>query len=356
MVQVIDGALKDYAWGVVDGLVPWCPPTGDPQAELWFGRHRAGPSPIADGSGVTLADLPEHDGMPLVKLLAAAKPLSIQVHPDAARASAGFALDRTKIAADRRYSDAAEKSEMLVALTTFDAHAGWREPAEASLLLSRAGASDDIVDVVAHGDRSEAVRVLLSLTRVVIEPIEQQLISAAIALGWTRESVAALSRVLATYPHDPGVLVTVLMQHYRLLPGVGLAVPAGVVHSYVDGMALEVMTSSDNVLRLGLTPKPIAIDDALAAVRPDREPVVLDIASELNPPGMPFRVAAVVDGGHIELVADTHHVVVCLEGQCRVGTDCALPGQAIVVPPLGQATTAHVTGRAMVVAGDQPPG
>lgn len=350
MVEVISGTLKDYAWGVVDGLASWCRPTGSPQAELWFGRHPAGASELVAQPGRTLADLPAHAGMPLVKLLAASAPLSIQVHPDAALAAAGYAQDQHRAPAHRRYSDAAEKSEMLVALTVFDAHAGWRDPAMAADVLQRSGAPEQVVDVVAHGERTEAVRRLLALTGAATEPIERQLIPAAVAAGWTPASVSALARVAATHPKDPGVLVTVLMQHYQLQPGAGLAVPAGVVHSYVDGLALEVMTSSDNVLRLGLTPKPIAIDDALAAIRIDRSPHLLAADTHLAPPDLPFTVTTLTDDRPVELTSAAHHLVLCLAGTCEAAGARAMPGQAIVLAPFDGPATAVAHGRGMLVS------
>ena len=96
-MHVIDGNLQDYAWGIVDGLSPWrkAPPvdvvTGKPEAELWYGAHVNGPSQLTvnstTGSNVTLADEVNDSDVPiLVKLLAAAKPLSLQIHPSEALA------------------------------------------------------------------------------------------------------------------------------------------------------------------------------------------------------------------------------------------------------------------------------
>ncbi|MDP4824709.1 MAG: mannose-6-phosphate isomerase, class I [Candidatus Nanopelagicales bacterium] len=350
-MEVVTGALKDYAWGVVDGLVPWCEPTAAAQAELWFGAHRAGASPLVRDPDRSLADLPVHDGMPLVKLLAASAPLSIQVHPDAARAATGFAADRAKPHAQRRYSDDAEKAEMVVALTPFDAHAGWRDPTDAADVLRRAGAAPGIVDVVHHADRSEAVRALLSLSSAETEPVERQLVPAAVAARWQPSEVSALARVAATHPRDTGVLVTVLLQHFQLQPGTALAVPAGVVHSYVSGIALEVMTSSDNVLRLGLTPKPIAVADALAAIRTDRSPLLLAESDRMSPIQMPFSVQLLDARMTVTAAAGHHRVVLCLAAGCDVAGVALAPGQAAVLPPGDPDVLVAAAGRAVVVTG-----
>ena len=84
---IVSGSLKPYDWGIVDGLAAWCgETTGGPQAELWYGVHPGGPSPLVDGGGLLtgehLADHFDVAQVPiLVKLLAAGRPLSVQVHP-----------------------------------------------------------------------------------------------------------------------------------------------------------------------------------------------------------------------------------------------------------------------------------
>jgi mannose-6-phosphate isomerase len=350
-VLIVTGVLKDYAWGIVDGLVPWCQATGGPQAELWFGQHPAGPAPLADGSGTTLADFRHCAGMPLVKLLAVSAPLSIQVHPDGTRARAGFAAQVTKPREQWRYSDDAEKNEMVVALSAFDAHAGWRSSVEAAEVLRRAGAPDAYVDTVAHGDRTEAVRLLLGLDRQTCERIERNLVPAATASGWSAEAVSALARVAATHPADPGVLVTVLLQHHTLAVGEGLAVPAGVMHSYVDGLAVEVMTSSDNVLRLGLTPKPIAVDEALAAVRTDREPSRLGRTESAVVSGMPFGLDILEGSTQRRVATGAFRTVLHLDGQCVVNDVEVLPGQAAIMNPDDPEIFVQVSGRTVLVTG-----
>ena len=94
--------------------------------------------------------------------------------------------------------------------------------------------------------------------------IASGLVDAAQRRGWSVDAVVSLERVVAAFPNDPGVLVSVLLDHDVLRPGEAIAVSAGIVHSYVGGLGVEVMTSSDNVLRGGLTggrrnPAPVRI-------------------------------------------------------------------------------------------------
>lgn len=352
MPHVVTGVLKDYPWGVTDGLARWHGPTGAAQAELWFGAHPAGASHVVEGPDVgrTLADLPEHQGMPLVKLLCAGSPLSIQVHPDEALAREGWS------AGSPLFADDAEKSEVLVALEPFDVHVGWRDAASAADVLAHAGAPASAVSAVREGRHADAARALLTLRADERGDIVSGLVAAAERSGWSAEGIAALARVVSAYPADSGVLVTVLLDHARLLPGQALAVPAGVVHSYVGGLAVEVMTSSDNVLRLGLTGKPIAVDHALAAVRSDRSPQRIDpdVDGVVTPAGMPFDV--VLAQSPRTLATGRHRVVVALDGDVDVSMSDGVrqrlsEGRALVWSPHEPDARVEPLGRAVVVTG-----
>lgn len=324
MPHLVTGALKDYDWGPVDGLARWSTATGAAQAELWFGTHPSGPTVVVDGfdTGRLLADLPEHRGMPLVKLLAAAGPLSLQVHPDATRAALGWGRGSAL------YADDGEKAEMLVAIDDFEYHAGWRDAQSAATVLAAVGVPDDVVELVRSEDRAGAIRALLGLDEVSRAKAQQLLIPAARAAGWDVDAVRALECVATAYPGDPGVLVTVLLGHGVLHPGEALAVSAGVVHSYVTGLGVEVMTSSDNVLRLGLTHKPIAVEEALAALHEDLSPTRMSPAPgcALAPKGMPFDVQVIQRPLRAE--RGRHRLVLPLRGGVGVtGSD----GQSVEV-------------------------
>lgn len=345
----VAGVLKEYAWGRCDGLVPWHRPTAGPQAELWFGVHDGGPAPLIDDPDRTLADIAGLSSLPMVKLLAAARPLSIQVHPDARTAAAGFAAQSADPRLPALYADGEEKSEVLVALTDFDTHAGWRDQHRASAALIDSGLPMHLHEVIGSTDRSAATRALLELDETTRAGMIDRLLPAVVAAHWHPDEISALERVVTAFPADPGVLVCVLLAHHRLAPGQALVVPAGVVHSYVEGIAVEVMTSSDNVLRLGLTPKTIAIDEALAAIRPDRKPLLLAATPVIEPPGMPFTVAFADPGQPIRAAAGTARIVVPLESGATVAdVDLAVGTAAVLLPSEPSAVIAG-TGRAVVV-------
>lgn len=353
MPHIVAGTVKDYDWGVVDGLARWHRATGGPQAELWFGTHPAGPTHVVVGpdAGRVLADFEEHRGMPLVKMLAAATPLSIQVHPDGALARAGWE------SGSPLYADDAEKAEMLMAVEPFDIHAGWRDPEDAAGLLADAGAPADVVEQVRAGDPVASVRRVLALPPDLRAVIAGSLVDAASRRGWSTEAVIALERVVASFPGDPGVLVSVLLDHDVLHPGEAVAVSAGIVHSYVGGLGIEVMTSSDNVLRLGLTSKPVAVDEALDAVAPDRAPQRLPASDgrPLAPAGMPFDL--LLAASPCALPAGRHRLVLALEGDVTItegpgAGEIVSEGRAAVWAPAEDGAAIAPAGRAVVVTGE----
>lgn len=352
MPHIVSGALKDYDWGIVDGLSRWHGATGTAQAELWFGTHPSGPTVVVDGpdAGRLLGDIDAHRGMPLVKLLAAGTPLSIQVHPDAALARRGWA------SGSPLFADDAEKAEVLMALEPFDIHAGWRDPGEAAGLLADAGAPADVVDLVQAGDPVASARLLLALEAPERARIASGLVDAAQRRGWSVEAVVSLERVIAAFPGDPGVLVSVLLDHDVLRPGEAIAVSAGIVHSYVGGLGVEVMTSSDNVLRLGLTSKPVAVEEALEAVSRDRIPQRLRAEEDqpLRPDGMPFDL--LVTASPRALPAGRHRLVLALEGAVRIESGAGAggtvaEGHAAVWGADEGDTVVVPQGRAVVVTG-----
>ena len=58
----------------------------------------------------------------------------------------------------------------------------------------------------------------------------------------------------ASYPGDPGILISLLLHMLVLEPGEALYLPAGNIHAYQYGVGIELLANSDNVIRGGLTP------------------------------------------------------------------------------------------------------
>jgi mannose-6-phosphate isomerase len=256
----IEGVVQHYAWGdptFIPELLGVAP-DGQPWAELWLGTHPNGPTLTADGT--PLADLT--GSLPyLLKVLSATEPLSLQVHPDATRAAAGYAQGI--------YPDDRAKPELIVALTPFDALCGVR-PIEGTLAVLDEIGADDLAPAV----RSDGIaRTIDGLYRGRIDPAST---IAACTRSHRREAELVTS-LAERYPGDPSVVVTLLLNRVTLQPGEALHLGAGNLHAYLSGSGIELMGASDNVVRGGLTVKPVDVDELLRIVDPTplAEPVIV---------------------------------------------------------------------------------
>ncbi len=348
-MQVITGALKNYEWGIPGGLTPWLHPVAEkqglgPQAELWFGVHPSGESKIVD-SELTLGEVLNRDDVPvLVKILAAAKPLSVQVHPHRELAQEGFTeLNKTQQFAGA-FADPYEKTELLYAMTPFTAFCGWR-PLE-QVLRVFAALSLDLpkgYSTNATNARRELFEYVVgnSFARETLDAIPRAVVSA----GLSSSEVDAYTTVAAEYPGDQGALLAVFLQPISLAPGESVYIPAGIPHSYIAGTGIEVMTSSDNVLRLGLTPKPIYAELALRA---------LDFEASLPPvTDAPFSIEVFKNEPQpptdIDLTSGVFRLVLCLEGTSQILDSTLVPGQAAVLTAAEPAATISGAGRCAII-------
>ncbi len=279
MILKIENQARDYAWGSPNLIADYfgIAATGSPMAEVWFGTHPGSPAVVA-ADGRSLAEVIGADGLPfLLKILAAGQPLSIQAHPNAAQARAGFERENAaKISLDsavRNYKDAQHKPELLVSLTPFEALCGFRPAEQLEAIFGIMAASAD-AETAALGQR------YLSLLPGGIQQIFADALGQTGDFGAVVGALAAaplesadrqlVATLAALHPRDPGVLVALMMNRVSLRPGQGLFVAAGVLHAYLSGLGIEIMSSSDNVLRGGLTPKHVDVAELSAVV--DFEP------------------------------------------------------------------------------------
>jgi mannose-6-phosphate isomerase len=289
----LTGVMRDYAWGSRSSIAKLQgrpAPTEAPEAELWLGAHPGDPSTVTGPAGpVSLADLIAQDPkaqlgpelaaeygprLPyLMKVLAADAPLSLQAHPDADYARRAFAAQEADPSAPKNYTDAYHKPEMLVALTPFEALCGFRSPSVSAEVLQELGlpALGPVVEALHGGSLREAVRLLLSWPAEDRPALVQAVVRAA---GGRSSSAYAKSFALALdlagrYSADPGVLVALLLNQVELAPGEALWMPAGNLHAYLHGTGVEIMAASDNVLRGGLTPKRVDVDELMRVLRFD---------------------------------------------------------------------------------------
>lgn len=276
MAFPLHAQLKHYDWGVPGALSQALgrEPSGSPEAEIWWGNHPLAECAISIPSG--FEDLPswlektETDFPLLVKLLAADRPLSIQIHPSQDFAELGF--DREEAAGiplesrERTYKDRSSKPELVIALSDhFVGLAGFADESTVKGRLARwlsAGVPQHFAEVMESvaGDAREASRLIteeMSDQSKVVQELEQWLASAKPSQlePNTALEVQLLQQVALAHPGDPGLLFVLLMHHVRLKRGEALFVAESEVHAYLNGVGLEVMLPSDNVIRAGLTSK-----------------------------------------------------------------------------------------------------
>lgn len=260
-LRPLSPVLKHQAWGSTDAIpvLRGDQPDGRPVAELWVSGLAGSASPAgsrrtADPAGPPLDVVLEQVGAErlrvLVKVLAVAAPLSLQLHPDDDAAARGFAAGRT------HFTDPFGKPELVYALEEFTTLCGLRPPDDAlelldRLRLRRSVALGSVVDALAAGDPAKAVAAALEVGADVAEPVAAALAASTdAALGPARE-------VSAAHAGDPAVAASLLLSPYWLEPGSALWCPAGCPHVHVSGLAVEVQASADTTLRAGLTTRPV---------------------------------------------------------------------------------------------------
>ena len=294
----LEGTVQHYEWGSLEALPRFLDEQADgsPWAEVWYGAHPLGPARLHGDArtldGAVAAEPSRFLGdavrrtfggtLPyLLKVIAPASPLSLQVHPSreharesyAAETASGLPLDSEA----RNYRDDNHKPEMVVALERFEALCGFRTPRRATAILEGLDTPltrrlhDLLVEhPTAHGMRA-AFRTLVS---PLMRPSAELVAEVARACRERYDAGASpsprIDRTVATlqehFPGDGGVVAALLLNPVTLHPGEAMFVPAGTIHSYQSGLALEIMAASDNVLRAGLTRKRVDADEMLQCV------------------------------------------------------------------------------------------
>lgn len=318
-MDLLDNVIQRYAWGshtALADLMGRPAPSPTPEAELWMGAHPGAPSRVRRGGAeASLLDVlraaPERElgerltrrfgaELPfLLKVLAAGTPLSLQTHPSLAQAREGFARENAQGvplgAPHRNYKDAHHKPELLCALTPFDALCGFRRADETLELFDalEVPALEELLAPLRESTDAAGVRrmfeALMTLPRAERGPLVGMTV-AACAQRASRsapyaEEMRWAVRLAELYPGDPGVLGALMLNLVRLAPGEAIYLPAGNLHAYLEGVGVEIMANSDNVLRGGCTPKHVDVPELLR---------VLDFRCGPIPP---MRATAAAPGG-----------------------------------------------------------
>jgi len=334
MADLLAPVVMPYAWGsrtAIAELTGRPAPSSGPEAELWMGAHRAAPSQITRGSVTrSLAEIvsaapAEELGdavtatfgarLPfLLKVLAAAKPLSLQAHPTAAQAREGFEREEAHgppiDAPNRSYKDASHKPELICALTPFDALCGFRRIDDTLALFDALGVpalDGALAPLRASRDRAglaATFRALMTLPSAERGAAVDAAVAACARLEAPRFEAERrwTKRLAALYPGDIGVVSALLLNQVHLEPGQAIYLGAGNLHAYLDGVGVEIMAASDNVLRGGLTVKHVDVpelsrvldfaDGPIVPQQARRGSAALEIGEEIyDTPAAEFRLS-----------------------------------------------------------------
>ncbi|MPQ99801.1 mannose-6-phosphate isomerase, class I [Modestobacter sp. I12A-02628] len=371
--------VRHYPWGsrtVIPEMLGLPSPAAEPYAEMWMGAHADAPSRLPDGRALdaAIADQPGAllgdqvrtvfgDRLPfLMKLLAADRPLSLQAHPTTAQAEAGFAAEEAAgIARDdptRTFKDRFHKPEILCAITPVEALCGFRPVEESLHCLAKLQLAElkPTIASLARGGLRAAVPQLLGMS------VRRRTSLVNAVAGKAAAFVAAhdpefintyrwAASLAETYPGDPGVVISLMCNHLRLAPGEAVFLPAGNLHAYLCGAGVEVMASSDNVLRGGLTGKHVDLA-ALIEVLDFTDGKVPVLQPVLGPGGLRYPVPVddfdltrvQLDTSTGSLTTAGPQLLLCTEGRAVLGGrdgELELEQGASAFVPAGEPVTAR---------------
>jgi mannose-6-phosphate isomerase len=320
----ITNTPRDYAWGsrgAISELLGLAP-TDALEAELWLGSHPGSPSRVV-GTDSTLDNVLDERVPFLLKVLAADSPLSLQAHPNAQQAREGFERENAAgipiDSPERNYRDPFPKPELLFAVSEqFDVLCGFRRVSDIRSTLETLADAGPIRDLDSRLDDAGVRGVFEWL--IARGPGVDELVSAvSIAADDPANDLATAVQLAKAYPGDPGIAISLLMHRLTLRAGECLYLPAGNVHAYLEGVGIELMTASDNVLRGGLTSKHVDIAELTSVIdfAPLDEPLLDALTVSANvevfrPADAEFELAVVTGDGEVRLAGPA--IMLCTAG------------------------------------------
>ena len=369
------GVVQHYAWGgrhFLPQLLQRPNPDDRPWAELWMGAHPKGPGVLAGDRAETLEQLIDRrpadllgqrvaarfsDRLPfLLKVLDVRDMLSIQVHPTKAAAEAGFAAEERKgparDAPDRNYRDDNHKPELGVAVTDFYLLHGFAAPGQISESLRTVPGWSELQPIFADGGVTGLYEHIMRADQPTLNRLLQPLSTEVAGKSYSREDPRFWARrafeqyTTDSGDYDRGIFSIFWFNLVRLSPGEGIFQDAGIPHAYLEGVCIELMANSDNVLRGGLTPKHIDVDELLdktrfAAVEP-RKLTPTEHAGGWDTyatPAPDFHLRFARPAAGRELTVDTRQgaaVILLMKGSASLANTALSEESRTVFVPAGQ--------------------
>lgn len=377
-ICLLKNTIQEYAWGsytAIPELLGNDSPANTPQAELWMGAHPKAPSKVkCNGKWRSLLELIDKNSQDILgekvaqkfknrlpylfKVLAAAKPLSIQAHPSLGQASEGFEREnRLGIPLDapnRNYKDDNHKPECICALTFFWALNGFRKISDMISLMDKIcppGLKKEF-DLFRHQPDSRGLKEFFKAMLTMDRTIQKQIINDAVKnAAQVKDKDKAYQWMIdlhEQYPADIGVFSPIILNLIRLEPGQAMFLPAGTLHAYLDGVGIELMANSDNVLRGGLTPKHVDVKELLNVLNFEEREINILNMERINPCEHRYEshaqefslsvIAVKTDAGYFSSDKRCVEILLCTDGNA-VLTDLAgnnivaiSKGMSILIP------------------------
>lgn len=377
--------IQNYAWGSLSSIqtlfdIPNL--NAQPQAEIWMGAHPNGCSKVViNGELIRLDDViaqapdrilsldieKQFGELPyLFKVLAAEKALSIQVHPSKEQAEVGFAKEQRSglaiTASNRNYRDANHKPELVYALTPYQAMNGFRSYQE---VLNNFTALDikelePLIMAFKAAQNAQGLETLfvalLNLDGENKDRALEQLMAFA-ALHEDEETYALVLSLKEQYPGDIGLFSPLFLNVLTLAPGQAMFLDACTPHAYIKGTGLEIMANSDNVLRAGLTPKYIDVNELAACTLFEpkaretllTQPEFIDGAEHYGVPVQDFKFSVYRHVSQLELSVTTPEILFALDDVVTLThatgeTSKLEKGQSVFIPADAHAYTVSCAG------------
>ncbi|MCJ7771701.1 MAG: mannose-6-phosphate isomerase, class I [Desulfobacterales bacterium] len=312
-IKVLENSIREYSWGsytAISELIGKKTPSSRPQAELWMGAHASAPSILnVNGKKISLLELisiyPEEilgenvikkfgKSFPfLFKVLAAEKPLSIQVHPNLKQAQEGFKKENEKKipldSSKRNYKDKNHKPECICALTDFWVLNGFRSISAIVFFMEQLsdGMLKNEINQLKKNDNSKGLKkffhTLMTLSSVKKDDLVNTVVLNAQKNIETEPSNRWIIDLHKEYGKDIGVLSPLMLNLVCLKPGEAIYLFSGELHAYLKGVGIELMANSDNVIRGGLTQKHVDISELLRIVNFEEKSINILLPKEAEP-------------------------------------------------------------------------
>jgi mannose-6-phosphate isomerase len=377
-IRLLKNTIQTYDWGsytAIADLLGETSPSAKPQAELWMGAHPKAPS-LVEAGGVWSSLITRIEENPmgilgesvskkfnnrlpyLFKVLAASRPLSIQAHPTPEQARAGFQRENEAgiplNAAHRNYRDDLHKPEILCALMPFWALNGFRRIDEIVSNMNRCcpkGMTSEINGLKNRPDSGGLKKFFESMMTLATErkePVIKEAVASARNGSKDDDMLKWILSIHQEYPSDIGVLSPLYLNLVCLSPGEAMFLPAGQLHAYLEGLGMELMANSDNVLRGGLTPKHVDVSELLKTLRFEGKTVKILLPEEQAGGEKIYRsqakefvlsVLSVKEGlSFTSRGPRSADILICTDGQATIinmGSDESLPvkkGESVIIP------------------------